>query len=68
MFSPNVTEFANNETLAMLAYKTNPVEVESFCICNCMGPGAIKDKFHEYFQSFHKIALVAKRRGQFGKL
>ena len=24
--------------------------------------------FHEYFQSFHKIARVAKRRGQFGKL
>ena len=34
-----------------------------------MGPRVIKDfEFHEYFQSFHKIARVAKRRGQIGKL
>ena len=29
VFSPNVTEFPNNETLAKLPYKTNPVGL--FC-------------------------------------
>ena len=32
-----------------------------------MRPSRIKDKFHAYFQSFHKIAEVAQRRGQFVK-
>ena len=27
----------------------------------------LKDKFHLYFQSFHKIARVAKQQGQFVK-
>ena len=30
-----------------------------------LSPHRIKDKFHLYFQSFHKIALVAARLGQF---
>ena len=31
-------------------------------ICNRMGPRAIKDSFHAYFQSFHKIALSPEAR------
>ena len=30
-----------------------------------MGPRAIKDSFHLYFQTFPKIARVKKRREQF---
>ena len=29
--------------------------VQEISICNRMGPKAIKDYFHEYFKSFHKI-------------
>ena len=43
------------------------VEKIRISICNRMRPSRIKDKFHAYFQSFHKIARVAQRRGQFVK-
>ena len=43
------------------------LEESGISICNRMKPSRIKDKFHAYFQSFHKIARVAQRRGQFVK-
>ena len=42
---------------------------ENFALCYkqiiALSPRRIKDKFHLYFQSFHNIALVAARLGQF---
>ena len=32
-----------------------------------MGPVDIKDCFHMYFQSFHKITQVTKQQGQLEK-
>ena len=38
-----------------------------YCICNRMGPWAIKDYFHLYFQSFPKLPLSLRNSGNFGK-
>ena len=39
----------------MANYKERQIIFHVLCICNRMGPRAIKDKFHAHFQVFTKL-------------